>query len=122
MGGERVSNPCHPWFSAAFLIRVYSCPFVVRPKSGAKSPHSVKERGSHGAFTLQSASRETRAIRGIRGSLCFDWCPLVSTCSRKPSEFVVRRLRMAAGNVAAGAKESDVDFFERRGIKFFYRD
>jgi hypothetical protein len=27
-------------------------------KSGGTPPHSVKERGSHGAFTLQNASRK----------------------------------------------------------------
>jgi hypothetical protein len=39
------------------------------PKSGAKSPHSVKDRGSHGAFTLQSSSRAIGEIRVIGGSL-----------------------------------------------------
>jgi hypothetical protein len=35
-------------------------------ESGAKSPHSVKERGSHGAFTRQSAARKIiRVIRGL---------------------------------------------------------
>ena len=54
------------WSSVLLAIGVYS--FLPRrslarrrvdswliSKSGAKSPHSVKERGSHGAFTLQSA-------------------------------------------------------------------
>jgi hypothetical protein len=29
---------------------------------------------------------------------------------------------IVSGNVAASAEESDVDFFERSGIEFFYRD
>ena len=54
-------NPCHPWLPAPSSIRVHWCQFVVRlPKNSAKSPHSVKERGSHGAFTLQSAARVIR--------------------------------------------------------------
>jgi hypothetical protein len=47
----------HPWLSAPSLIRVYSCRFVVS---------SQKRRQ---VAALQSASRETREIRVIRGSL-----------------------------------------------------
>src|SRR5580765_3238465 len=35
---------------------------------------------------------------------------------------LARDRHMTAGHVAAGTEESDVDFFERSGVKFFDRD
>ena len=51
-------KPACPLVSASSVVQ--------KTQSGAESPHSVKERGSHGAFTLQSASRASGVICVIR--------------------------------------------------------
>jgi len=85
-------NPCrprNPWSSTLLQLVSIRVDSWLASQSGAKSPHSVKERASHGAFTLQSASRAIREIRVIRGLLLL----LLFVCIRVHSWLAPKILR-----------------------------
>src|SRR5882724_12288248 len=69
------SNPCHPrnpWFQFPFpKIRVYSCPFVVKPSSGLSGTTGLTRRSPPTAICLRG--RSLSAAQTVSDRLATQW-------------------------------------------------